>query len=198
MGAQVFLFEGFELSPQQRRLVRDGRSIRIGSRAFDILVVLAANAGSIVSKEQLILSVWPQTYVDENSLRVHMSQLRRALNQAAAGRSIIVNIPGRGYSFVAELEGSPRGASTFLAPAAAAPDPTLSGHNPGTMLEQLRLTGAEQRPDGKIAPDLAQLAVDERIADALSSAMAMLRDGQGEGEVPAGRRATLLALLAII
>jgi hypothetical protein len=66
------------------------------------------------------------------------------------------------------------------------------------MLGQLRLSRAELRSDEAIVPDLAQLAADERVAEALSSTMAMLREGQGEDEALAGRRATLLALLAIL
>jgi predicted ATPase/DNA-binding winged helix-turn-helix (wHTH) protein len=100
----VLEFGGFRLSTSERRLSRDGRPIRLGSRALDILTCLARRAGSIVSNEDLIREVWGSVHVEEVSLRVHISELRKALGQFSDSDRWIVNVPGRGYSFTARVQ----------------------------------------------------------------------------------------------
>src|SRR5260370_15697136 len=100
---QFFRFGRFELDEASRALTKDGRAVRLGSRAFDILVALLSRAGEIVSKDELIAAVWPNLHVEENNLRVHLTALRKALDEAQAGATSIANIPGRGYSFVAPV-----------------------------------------------------------------------------------------------
>jgi predicted ATPase/DNA-binding winged helix-turn-helix (wHTH) protein len=100
---QFFRFGRFELDEASRALTKDGRAVRLGSRAFDILVALLSRAGEIVSKDELIAAVWPNLHVEENNLRVHLTALRKALDEAQAEATCIANIPGRGYSFVAPV-----------------------------------------------------------------------------------------------
>lgn len=89
----------------QRRLVLDGgRPLRVGSKALDILHLLVTNAGTVVSKAAIIAYVWPATVVEETNLRVHVAALRRALGDGRDGQRYIVNIPQRGYSFVADVQ----------------------------------------------------------------------------------------------
>ncbi len=94
-------FGPFRLLPQQRLLTRAGEPVRIGSRAFDILVALLEHPGELVGKEALIGRVWPQTFVGQANLAVQIAGLRRALGDGRGGNRYIVNIPGRGYRFVA-------------------------------------------------------------------------------------------------
>ncbi|WP_053572648.1 ATP-binding protein [Caballeronia cordobensis] len=77
-----------------RTLRRRGETIPVGSRAFDILVVLARANGRLVSKDQLMREVWPHTFVEENNIQVHLSCLRKLLGDE---RGLIVTVPGRGY-----------------------------------------------------------------------------------------------------
>jgi predicted ATPase/DNA-binding winged helix-turn-helix (wHTH) protein len=77
-----------------RALSLDGEPVRLGSRAFDILAVLVAADGALVSKNDLFQQVWPETIVEENNLQVHMSALRKALG---AHRGLIQTVSGRGY-----------------------------------------------------------------------------------------------------
>ena len=105
MSEQVLCFGPFELFSTRRRLLRAGEPVRLGSRALDILVALVARAGEVVGKEELIAAIWPNTFVEENNLRVHMTALRKALGDDHAAARYIVNIPGRGYSFVAVING---------------------------------------------------------------------------------------------
>ena len=99
----TFAFGSFRLVPAQRLLLEDGKPLRLGSRALDILVTLVESAGEILPKDQLIARTWPDTVVDEGALRVHIAALRRALGEGRAGKRYITNIPGRGYSFVAPV-----------------------------------------------------------------------------------------------
>ncbi len=96
----TFAFGSFRLVPAQRMLLEDGKPLRLGSRALDILVTLVESAGEILPKDQLIARTWPDTVVDEGALRVHVAAVRRALGEGRAGKRYISNIPGRGYSFV--------------------------------------------------------------------------------------------------
>jgi predicted ATPase/DNA-binding winged helix-turn-helix (wHTH) protein len=100
---ESFAFGPFRLIPAQRMLFEDEKPLRLGSRALDILVTLVENAGETVPKDQLIARTWPDTVVDEGTLRVHVAALRKALGDGRAGMRYIANIPGRGYTFVAPM-----------------------------------------------------------------------------------------------
>ncbi len=100
-------FGPFRLLPRQRLLTEAGRPVRLGSRALEILTILAETPGELVTKEKLLARVWPQTRVVEDNLTVHVSALRRVLGDGADGRRFIVTVPGRGYSLVAEVSGEP-------------------------------------------------------------------------------------------
>jgi predicted ATPase/DNA-binding winged helix-turn-helix (wHTH) protein len=104
LSARAFTFGEFRLLPEERALLEAGRPVRISSRALDILTVLVDRAGELVSKDQLIARVWPNTRVEENNLRVHIGALRKLLGESPAGLSNIATVPGRGYSFVAPVE----------------------------------------------------------------------------------------------
>ena len=103
MTDESFAFGAFRLMPAARTLLKDDRPVRLGSRALDLLVALVERAGDIVSKDQLIASTWPETHVDEASLRVHIAALRKVLGDGRDGARFITNVPGRGYAFVAPL-----------------------------------------------------------------------------------------------
>lgn len=75
--------------------------LRLGRRAMDILLILLAHAGKVVSKQTLIAGVWPKSVVEDINLRVHMAALRKALGDGQAGQRYIVTVAQRGYSFVA-------------------------------------------------------------------------------------------------
>ena len=105
---ETLVFGSFRLNPAQRMLLNDGKPLRLGSRAFDILVTLVERAGETIPKEQLIARTWPDTVVDEGALRVHVAALRKALGDGRNGRRYVTNNPGRGYAFVAPLRGSTR------------------------------------------------------------------------------------------
>lgn len=93
----VLAFGPFELSFPQRTLSRGDEEVRLGSRAIEILIALAEARGDLVSNRTLFGRVWPDSVVDEGSLRVHLSALRKALDEAGDGTRYIANETGRGY-----------------------------------------------------------------------------------------------------
>jgi len=103
MTAQTIAFGPFRLLPAQQLLLEHEAPVRLGSRAFEILAALVERAGEVVGKNELIARVWPNIFVGESTLRVHVAGLRRALGDGQPGRRYLTNIPGRGYSFVAPL-----------------------------------------------------------------------------------------------
>lgn len=94
-------FGPFTFYRQQRLVCEAGRPLPLGGRALEILAVLVEHAGQYVAKDTLIQRVWPCSVVEEANLRVHIAALRRALGDGRDGRRYIVNLPQRGYCFVA-------------------------------------------------------------------------------------------------
>ncbi|WP_245364309.1 ATP-binding protein [Sinorhizobium americanum] len=89
--------------PSRRTLLRDGQPVPVGSRAADILIFLASHAGELKTNAEIVKHVWPDTFVEEANLRVHISALRKALDDTQRDFKIIANVPGRGYTFIANL-----------------------------------------------------------------------------------------------
>ncbi|QPF93565.1 ATP-binding protein [Bradyrhizobium commune] len=96
-------FGPFELSVAERSLSKASQVIPLGGRVYDILIALLENAGEVVPKSELIAKAWPDVTVEEGSLRVHLSALRKALGDGQFGNKYIANIQGRGYSFIAPV-----------------------------------------------------------------------------------------------
>jgi predicted ATPase/DNA-binding winged helix-turn-helix (wHTH) protein len=105
-------FGAFQLLPAERLLKRGDDVVGLGARAFDILSALADRPGELVGSRELIDKVWSDVFVEEASLRFHISQLRKALGDGVDGGRYIVNVTGRGYTLVAPttrlvVEGAP-------------------------------------------------------------------------------------------
>jgi DNA-binding winged helix-turn-helix (wHTH) protein len=97
-------FGPYRLLPAQFLLLDGNRPVPLGSRALEILGVLLERPSELVSKEELMARVWPDVHVEPANLTVHISALRRMLHDGRDGNRFIVNVPGRGYSFVASVE----------------------------------------------------------------------------------------------
>lgn len=95
----IICFGGFTAIPAARELFHEGKPVRLGGRAFDLLMLLLTSQGEVVSKEKIMRHVWPTTTVDDSNLRFQMAALRGALGEE---RERIKTITGRGYLFVAE------------------------------------------------------------------------------------------------
>jgi DNA-binding winged helix-turn-helix (wHTH) protein len=103
MTSSEISFGPFRLRPAQRLLLEGDKPVEIGSRALDILAVLLERPTELISKEELMRRVWPNTFVEPANLTVHISALRRILRDGRDGNRFFINIPGRGYCFVAPV-----------------------------------------------------------------------------------------------
>jgi predicted ATPase/DNA-binding winged helix-turn-helix (wHTH) protein len=97
-------FGRFRLMPHRREILLEDQPIRLGSRAFDVLMALIEARGSVVSKDDLMARVWPNQMVEENNLEVQVSTLRAVLG---AERALIRTVSRRGYQFTGELRFPP-------------------------------------------------------------------------------------------
>lgn len=104
MPTTEIVFGPFCFLAKERLLLQTGKPIPIGGRAIEILAVLLERPGMIISKQELISRVWPNTTIGEANLTVQVAALRRVLAAHGSSDRYIVNVPGRGYMFAAELE----------------------------------------------------------------------------------------------
>lgn len=131
----AYAFGPYLLHPAERLLLNGDTPVRLGARAFDILCVLIRSGGKMLSKEELLNSVWGSTVVDDGNVRVHIAALRKALGDDATRQTYIASAPVLGYRFVAPVqartpEGSPAASSSPAAvhpPTAPARDDSLRG-----------------------------------------------------------------------
>jgi predicted ATPase/DNA-binding winged helix-turn-helix (wHTH) protein len=114
---QSLCFGPFHLLVAQRLLLEGDRPVRLGSRALDILIALVERPGQLVTKHELMALVWPDTVVEEGNLKVHVAGLRRVLGDGRGGTRYLINVPGRGYRFVAPvvLADEPQRPAPYLA-----------------------------------------------------------------------------------
>ena len=110
----VYGFGDWEIDVARRELRLHGRPIPLGGRAFDIVEVLVQSAGQLVTKDDLMAAVWPGMVVEENTLQVHISAVRRALG---TDRRMLKTASGRGYRFDVPWARKPQSASPSPAPA---------------------------------------------------------------------------------
>jgi DNA-binding winged helix-turn-helix (wHTH) protein/Tol biopolymer transport system component len=96
----LYRFDEFELDPSRRVLSRNESPVALTPKAFDVLSYLVLNPGRVVTKDELLKSVWPDSFVEEGNLAQYISALRKALGDKSR---LIATVPGRGYQFVAQV-----------------------------------------------------------------------------------------------
>src|SRR6185436_7017333 len=100
---RYFEFGEFQLDVRERALLRNGEAVPLTPKAFDTLVILVENAGSLVEKDEIMRAVWPDSFVEEIGLARNISVLRKALGEDAVEQQFIETVPKRGYSFTADV-----------------------------------------------------------------------------------------------
>jgi len=151
-------FGHFRISLRERRLLADGLPVKLGTRAFDVLMVLVEAEGALVTKAELLRRVWPGICVSEDNLKMQISKLREAL----ADGDLIRTEFGRGYRFTGVVRRGPIEVTEFY------PSAEATGKAPGADgaapmdLEEIasRLTSLET----KLAAVLQVLTPEPRIA----------------------------------
>ncbi|OAF10715.1 transcriptional regulator [Bradyrhizobium centrolobii] len=131
---EVFAFGPFHLDATQRRVERNGRPVQLSARAFDILLVLIKQAGTVISKSDLMTRAWPGAGIDEGSLRVHVAALRKALGDGNGGAKYLSTVSGQGYCFT--------GSVSRLEPVRPTPVKSTHVHHLPTLSQQV--VGREQ------------------------------------------------------
>jgi DNA-binding winged helix-turn-helix (wHTH) protein len=124
-------FGRFQVLPHRRELLADGQPIKLGGRAFDVLMALIEAHGAVVSKDALMARVWPNRVVEENNLEAQIVALRKAFGSE---RGLIRTVTGRGYQFTGEIR------TVLSRPDAQItvrmPEPTLTPSRPPTNLPE--------------------------------------------------------------
>jgi TolB-like protein/DNA-binding winged helix-turn-helix (wHTH) protein/Flp pilus assembly protein TadD len=100
-------FGPFNLDPENRLLLRDGQAVPLTPKAFDTLQLLAERSGRLVLKDELMSSVWRNTFVEESNLTQTIFMLRKALGESASEQRYIMTVSGRGYRLAAHVKQVP-------------------------------------------------------------------------------------------
>src|SRR5262245_31907848 len=100
---QFYEFGPYRIDRAERLLLRHGQVVPLTPKVFDTLLVLAENSGHILTKDEVMKMVWPDTVVEESNLAKNISTLRKALGESPDSHPYIETIPWRGYRFVASV-----------------------------------------------------------------------------------------------
>ena len=100
----AYEFDDFIVDLKERMLWRAGEPVALSAKAFELLTVLLENNGRVLEKSELMQRLWPETFVEEINLNVHISALRKAFGESAANYQYIETIPKRGYRFSANIK----------------------------------------------------------------------------------------------
>jgi eukaryotic-like serine/threonine-protein kinase len=100
----LYWFQEFQLNPSARTFLRSGKPVAVSPKAFEVLTYLVEHPGRVISKDELLKAVWPDSFVEESNLAQHISWLRKALGDKS---SFIATVPGRGYQFTADVREEP-------------------------------------------------------------------------------------------
>ena len=96
-------FGQFRMDPSRKILLRDGEPVLLTSKAFEMLQVLIERSDKVISKDELMKALWPDSFVEESNLTQHISVLRKALGETPQDHRYILTFPGRGYRFANEI-----------------------------------------------------------------------------------------------
>src|SRR5215471_17692887 len=107
VSGETFHFDEFTLEVRERRLLRGGDVVRLSPKAYDVLVALVRQRGHLVTKDELLTRLWPGSFVEEGSLNVYVSALRKALGEDAQRPIYIETVARSGYRFIAVVTCDP-------------------------------------------------------------------------------------------
>ena len=99
----LYEFGRFRCEPGEHLLLCDGKPVSLTPKCFDLLMVLVESRGRLVTKEELLRRVWPNSFVEEANLTVNISALRKILGETPKGDSYIETVPKKGYRFIAPV-----------------------------------------------------------------------------------------------
>ncbi|MBV8673302.1 MAG: winged helix-turn-helix domain-containing protein [Acidobacteriaceae bacterium] len=103
MGGKSYSFGPFRLLPSEHLLLRGDTAIPLAPKSFELLVVLVTRHGQLLTRDELMQAIWPDSFVEEINLTVNISLLRKVLGEQSDGRQYIATVPKRGYRFDAPI-----------------------------------------------------------------------------------------------
>jgi DNA-binding winged helix-turn-helix (wHTH) protein len=121
VSGEIFHFDEFTLEVRERRLLRDGNVVRLSPKVYDVLVALVRQRGHLVTKDDLLTRLWPGSFVEEGSLNVCVSALRKALGEDARRPIYIETVARSGYRFIAAVRSGSEDEKPFAPGAVARP-----------------------------------------------------------------------------
>jgi DNA-binding winged helix-turn-helix (wHTH) protein len=160
VSAERYVFGEVTVDVTERRVTRSGNAVALPPKAHDVLVCLVRRAGHLVTKRELLDTVWPDAFVEEGSLAVHVSALRKALGDDCESARYIETVAKTGYRFVAAIDRPPaslagpvaRHAAPLHTNSSAAPAQASVGGATGTTDAVCRIrSGHRARPDPRPA-----------------------------------------------
>ena len=101
---ELYEFGPFRVDPEKETLLRAGESIPLTPKTFQILLVLVRHSNEVVTKEDLMKTVWPDTFVEEANLSRNIFMLRKALGERPQDHRYVVTVPGRGYRLAENVQ----------------------------------------------------------------------------------------------
>src|SRR5271167_4020112 len=103
-GSKVWYeFGPFRVDPEKQVLLRENQPVPVTPKTFETLLILVRHSREVVSKDDLMKELWPDSFVEESNLSQNIFMLRKALGETPEDRRFIVTLPGKGYRFVAEV-----------------------------------------------------------------------------------------------
>ena len=99
----LYEFGPFRVDPEKQLLLRDNQPVPVTPKTFETLLLLVRHSREVVSKDELMKELWPDSFVEEANLSQNIFMLRKALGDSPEERRYIVTLPGKGYRFTAEV-----------------------------------------------------------------------------------------------
>src|SRR5215813_9115365 len=143
----IYSFDSYVLDVDERVLKRDGRIVPLTPKVFETLLLLVKNHGSVVTKQTILETLWPDVFVEESNITFNITMLRKALGDTKRSSLYIETVPRRGYRFKGEVreivldEAAPEALSPFSSS-------TSNGH-----AEAQRLTSALVQSTVQVPPE---------------------------------------------
>jgi len=137
---RIYEFGPYQLDARERLLQRDGVTISLTPKAFDLLLALVERHGRLVEKEELFKTVWPDTFVEETNLSYNISHIRKALGDGENGQKFIETVPKSGYRFTAAVREVREEGATAMAT------------EPFSLPASSEMAGVTPKPDINIIP----------------------------------------------
>jgi DNA-binding winged helix-turn-helix (wHTH) protein/TolB-like protein/Flp pilus assembly protein TadD len=170
---QFYEFGPFILDTVQHLVLKEQEPVTLTPKTYDALLVLVRNSGRMLSKEELMAALWPDSFVEESNLTQQVSMIRKALGESPGEDRYIVTVPGRGYRFAAQVKAWSEEESPSNAPTGAEKVLRMGSHSSsGLSPDLLRVHAAAEAPES--TPLQSQAGTKHRARIAIPVLMALL------------------------